>query len=136
MRIFTILKKLCTKLGLIADYVMETGTDGIWTYRKWNSGVAECWGSKTVTPTSTYTWGSLYEVRPVVQENFPSRLFKEIEYFNAAATSANMAFSGVEQYQAVTTTKTPQLVALRPSSITLSSTSRIKYTIYAKGRWK
>ena len=26
------------------DYVVAQGTDGIWTYRKWNSGVAECWG--------------------------------------------------------------------------------------------
>lgn len=27
-----------------ADYVVEEGTKGIWTYRKWNSGIAECWG--------------------------------------------------------------------------------------------
>ena len=25
------------------DYVVEQGTSGIWTYRKWNSGIAECW---------------------------------------------------------------------------------------------
>ena len=28
----------------INDYVIEQGTEGIWTYRKWNSGLAECWG--------------------------------------------------------------------------------------------
>lgn len=27
------------------DYVVETGVDGIWSYRKWRSGLAECWGS-------------------------------------------------------------------------------------------
>lgn len=27
----------------IDDYVVEQGTSGIWTYRKWNSGIAECW---------------------------------------------------------------------------------------------
>lgn len=34
----------------LADYVVEQGTSGIWTYRKWNSGIAECWGrySKSV----------------------------------------------------------------------------------------
>lgn len=34
-----------------ADYIVEQGTDGIWTYRKWNSGIAECWGiySKSVS---------------------------------------------------------------------------------------
>ena len=26
------------------DYVVQQGTSGIWTYRKWNSGIAECWG--------------------------------------------------------------------------------------------
>ena len=34
------------------DYIVEQGTSGIWTYRKWSSGVAECWGrtaSKTIS---------------------------------------------------------------------------------------
>jgi hypothetical protein len=26
------------------DYIVEQGTSGIWTYRKWASGIAECWG--------------------------------------------------------------------------------------------
>lgn len=30
--------------GGFEDYIVEQGTDGIWTYRKWNSGIAECWG--------------------------------------------------------------------------------------------
>lgn len=28
-----------------ADYVVETGNTGIWYYRKWKSGYAECWGN-------------------------------------------------------------------------------------------
>ena len=32
-----------SKVDTIADYIVETGTSGIWTYRKWNSGIAECW---------------------------------------------------------------------------------------------
>lgn len=28
----------------IADYIVEQGTTDIWTYRKWASGIAECWG--------------------------------------------------------------------------------------------
>lgn len=28
----------------ITDFVVEQGTSGIWTYRKWSSGIAECWG--------------------------------------------------------------------------------------------
>ena len=26
------------------DYIVEQGISGRWTYRKWNSGIAECWG--------------------------------------------------------------------------------------------
>ena len=37
-----------------ADYIVEQGTIGIiWAYRKWASGVAECWGQlEDVTTTS------------------------------------------------------------------------------------
>ena len=28
----------------VADYVVAQGTSGNWRYRKWNSGIAECWG--------------------------------------------------------------------------------------------
>ena len=29
-----------------ADYIVEQGTSGIWTYRKWNSGLGEYWGKE------------------------------------------------------------------------------------------
>ena len=34
------------------DYVVENGSTGIWDYRKWNSGYAECWGNFSVTPST------------------------------------------------------------------------------------
>ena len=36
----------------IVDYVVEKGSTGIWDYRKWNSGDAECWGNMSITPTT------------------------------------------------------------------------------------
>lgn len=39
----------------VADYIVEEGTSGIWTYRKWNSGVAECWGRYRTTISMTST---------------------------------------------------------------------------------
>lgn len=35
------LSELSQRLGV--DWIVEQGTSGIWTYRKWNSGIAECW---------------------------------------------------------------------------------------------
>ena len=37
------------KGNMIADFVVEQGTSGIWTYRKWYSGIAECWGIGTTS---------------------------------------------------------------------------------------
>ena len=36
----------------VKDYVVEEGEKDFWTYRKWNSGIAECWGNKSATPTT------------------------------------------------------------------------------------
>ena len=30
----------------VADHIVEQGTSGIWTYRKWNSGLGEYWGKE------------------------------------------------------------------------------------------
>lgn len=45
------------RLDNIADYIVETGTDGIWTYEKWNSGKAVAWG---ITPNTSYSMTSSY----------------------------------------------------------------------------
>lgn len=42
------------------DYIIEQGVSDGWTYRKWNSGIAECWGVIEVTPVDDDTAGSLY----------------------------------------------------------------------------
>ena len=42
------------------DYVIEQGTSGIWTYRKWHSGMAECWGMFTEDVAWTTPIGGLY----------------------------------------------------------------------------
>ena len=43
------------------DYVVAQGTSGIWTYRKWNSGIGECWGfTSDKTVALTKAWGSVY----------------------------------------------------------------------------
>lgn len=44
--------------GLIepSDYVIASGSSGEWTYRKWNSGIYECWRQITGTITYSSTW--------------------------------------------------------------------------------
>lgn len=33
---------------IVGDFVESQGTTGIWTWRKWHSGIAECWGATTL----------------------------------------------------------------------------------------
>lgn len=42
-------------------FVTEHGTYGIWSYRKWSNGIAECWGtSAEVTANVQTEWGGMY----------------------------------------------------------------------------
>lgn len=52
------------------DYIVGSGTDGIWTYRKWCSGIAECWGNKSF-PSATFASG----VTKSIGVDYPSNLF-------------------------------------------------------------
>ena len=40
----------------LADFVIQQGTSGIWTYRKWKSGIAECWCRRTVSTALNTLW--------------------------------------------------------------------------------
>ena len=42
------------------DYIVEQGTSGNWTYRKWSSGIAECWGLFTGSSVNYATGGLGY----------------------------------------------------------------------------
>ena len=56
----TLVSNLATSTASVedtVDYVVEKGTSGIWTYRKWNSGVAECWSTGYVEENVT-SWST------------------------------------------------------------------------------
>lgn len=46
--------------GNPVSVIEEEGTSGIWYYRKWSSGIAECWGEVTVRASITDAIGSMY----------------------------------------------------------------------------
>lgn len=49
---------------IIEEYLSD-GAAGNWSWRKWSSGIFECWASHTVTLTADTTSGSLYYSKPV-----------------------------------------------------------------------
>lgn len=50
--------------------IIEEGTSGIWTYRKYSDGTAECWGKAGATVNVTTAWGYLY-YGSIAVPNFP-----------------------------------------------------------------
>ena len=64
------------------DYIVSQGTSGIWTYRKWNSGLAEYWGKEQNFTLET-GW-----------HRSPAAPFAVVDIDNAVATVTNWYGNG------------------------------------------
>lgn len=72
----------------MTDFVVDQGTSGIWSYRKWNSGFAECWGTYTASiaiTTAAAAYGG-YRSAQITAPDFP---FAFASAPTITATSAN-----------------------------------------------
>ena len=116
----------------MADYIVEQGQEGNWTYRKWNNGVFEAWLNETTTKAYTVkSEGSLYSTGDIVVAA-PS-FTKSIDFINC-----NCGFSGwigwctgwgeeAVVYRVYTTT---DINAISEAN------RKIRQFIYIKGTWK
>ncbi len=121
------------------DYVVEHGTSGIWTYRKWASGIAECWGVYTAT-ISHYTTvnnfygyyrdgnsgGSYYDSKLV----FPFT-FTTLQYYNyGGSIGAGFAVTASPSLGLSNSFGTIRFLS------TIGNSQSVVARIYAKGTWK
>ena len=53
------LEKLLARYNSEADWIVEQKISGVWAYRKWNSGFAECWLNEVIQESWTYAYGAL-----------------------------------------------------------------------------
>ena len=114
----------------IADYIVEQGTSGIWTYRKWNSGLAECWSTQSWASkaiTTTYGHG-YYAAADTI--SLPSGLFTTVS--NVQATSRDTA--GYGTWFNVTNVSTSSVVGYMYS--VSSVTTGCSLSLYVVGKWK
>ena len=110
-----------------ADYIVEQGKSGVWTYRKWASGVAECWGqpAKSVASSGTFLGANAYSTNFAL----PSGLFVSVDSANAnPRLSSNYAI--------------PAYINTTPTSVGVdalsneSGTKDFSANIFVRGRWK
>ena len=116
----------------VADYVVEQGTSGIWTYRKWNSGLSECFGGLNVAPTSPSGEGSLYFKS--VGVSYPTGLFLEKPY----ATGGVMAdwICGITQAWSSSTKDTFNGYLWVAASNAMNGNYSFMIKLHVTGRWK
>lgn len=110
------------------DFVVEQGITDIWTWRKWKSGIAECWGTWSGTLTHYTTTNGFYAYYTSV--SFPSGLFSAspIPTYSAGVGSAfaipgnlgNLSNTAMNCYALVSS----------------GGEQTVKFCIHACGTWK
>lgn len=123
------LKKILQRLKIISDFVVETGTDGIWTYEKRNSGIAECWGmvaSKSYSITKKS--GSGYYADGLVTA-FPESLFTDIKHVDVTSVGTTGLVNA-----SVVLVNTENVIYRLWCSASLTWSGRI--SVRVKGYWK
>ena len=127
----TILKSQYPSMKLINDMVrvVETGTSGIWTYRKWSDGTAECWGRKSYGLLVEASQGAVYYSADY-RENLPSGLFTSVTSWSVS-TNDNWSWTG--KAEANTSAVVFRVVRGSPWSDT---TSLVYAQFIIKGKWK
>lgn len=118
-----------TALYLIddVDYIVEQGTNGVWTYRKWVSGIAELWA--LTTPS--------YSNVNVLQQElfFPISLTKVLSVNGTLNSTDNTSKQLYENVKVIKTIGSITILLHSPADIYTSSTVR-EVSVSVVGRWK
>lgn len=116
----------------VADFIVEEGTSGVWTYRKWNSGIAECWGYHSETVNCTEARNSIY-ADSIKKIALPEKLFVSAPMANLNAVNATGWNFLIAHIYGVDTGNVSYIPA-STGQMTVAVTAQ--FAISAKGRWK
>ena len=123
------LQYLITKL-MGVDFIVEEGTSGIWTYRKWNSGIAECWGNWEGRITEyAQPMSGLHAYSTSVY--FPFTFTEKPMVSYTAGAGDAFAWAGAITASSITTTYVNCYCVS-----TINGTQTLRIHIDARGRWK
>ena len=118
-----------------ADYIVKKGTSNGWQYRKWNSGVAECWRDLSVSTACSTAVGSWYRTAALSVGAYPFTFTAtpnlQMQFETFAGTSGLVWSAGTASSSPKT--RPASIFIIRMSSAT-SITGTVHY--YAIGKWK
>lgn len=121
------------------DRIVEQGVSGNWTYRKWDSGIAECWMKYAATADGSNTFGG----SPAWDKFYRSHtseiplpvVFTEVPMFNVSVSGGTVVIFNGTTYVSNSMVNMIQLNSYVRTEDTSKSYSII-YCVHAIGRWK
>ena len=131
-------KDVMTEINTInsRDYIVEQGASGIWTWRKWNSGLAELWGAYGFNNgvNCNVAWGSMYESAALQLPDFPFNFTGVPHAHYTWRVDSGSAYSGAAwvEWAAPTKSGAGYTYICRPTPITIYG----YICMYFKGNWK
>lgn len=106
--------------------IIESGTSGIWTYRKWNSGMYEAWFTNLEVETTDYTAsGSVF---------VSQKLYSFTAPFNTLSTCVGTASSS-HTYSWGAIWHSNQTINVKILAVS-AGTSKGRVDLYITGTWK
>lgn len=112
---------------LTDNKIVEEGKTNDWTYRKWSSGIAECWKAVSLSSGSFSATGNVY-YRSASGYSFPSGLFNATPIINVTADMGNVG-------SAMAVNVTASSFAMYVLSA-VSTARGVTLYIHASGTWK
>lgn len=118
------------------DFVVEQGVFSGWTYRKWNSGVAECWKILEFSTTINTAFGSMYCGNATDRQSYPFAFVEkpvETVTLQSGSTQA-ILYCEASGYGVNGTSASARYNVFRPGAITTSQTFYLSFHVI--GKWK
>lgn len=122
-----------------ADYVVEMGKSGMWSYRKWKSGLAECWGTQKISTlvSESFAGGVLYHDNTKMSAiKYPTQIgfiSDELPVEVASLRSAGwVVWLGALENNSNTQSAIYRLI----SAQSIDEPADYYLTLQVKGRWK
>ncbi len=118
----------------ITDFVIDSGKNGVFRWRKWNSGFSECYGNtENKSYNTTESFGALYRsAEPQNPLHYPYGLFKDPPFVQAFLRQGSLVGVSVAQGDLGSESISPSLYLVSPVSGTVTAS----IDLYCIGRWK
>lgn len=110
---------------------VETGSSGIWFYKKWSNGDTELWGSYPIAGWGcSNTFGSMYRTDLITPPSFPFTIYSP----NLTASYETNGYGAILWATTNTTTEgPPSYYLVRPTSVLINNGS---FIFHVFGKWK